>query len=96
MGLVHGHEVKVAEDHPGLEVKGLGDGAVALQLGPKDEHGPLGEGGEHDEEHDEECAQVGGGPGQRPGQLRHGLVERQVLEQLDGAGQDGHGCSLRR
>ena len=63
MSLVHGHEVKVSQDHPGLEVKGLHDGAVALQLGAKNEHCPLGECGEHDKEHDEEGAKVGSGSG---------------------------------
>jgi len=56
--------------------------AEALDLGAKEQVAELGEGEEDDEEHDGEPRQVLGAAAQGRRQLRHRLVEADVLEDL--------------
>lgn len=62
--------------------QGVLEGAEVLDLGPKEQVAQLGEGQEDDDEHDEEPSQVLGTAPQGGGQLSHGLVEADVLEDL--------------
>ena len=57
-------------------------GVEILEVWSEDEVAELGEGEEHDEEHDSEGCQVLGTAAQGRRQLRHRLVEADVLEYL--------------
>lgn len=63
----------------------LDESAKVFHLGPKKQVAKLGIGEKHDEEHDSEAQDVLGTAGQRGGELSHGFVEADVLEDLAGA-----------
>ena len=85
VGVFDGGKVEVAEDEAELGEAGVRDGVKVLDLGAEHEEGELREGHEDDAEHDGEGPDVRRAALQRPGELRHGLVEGDVLEDLDDA-----------
>lgn len=61
------------------------ESAKVLHLGPKNQVAKLGIGEEDNEEHDSEAQDVLGTASQCGGELGHGLVEADVLEDLQGS-----------
>ena len=64
------------------DLQGVLKAAEVLDLGAEQQVAQLREGQEDDHEHDPEACQVLGTATQGGGQLRHGLVEADVLEDL--------------
>jgi hypothetical protein len=62
--------------------QGILEVAEVLNLGSKQQVAELGEGQEDDDEHHKEPSQILGAGAQGGGQLGHGLVEADVLENL--------------
>ena len=96
LGALEGVPVKVAEDGPEEGEDRVGEGGVVLHGGAEDHVAGLAEGHEDDDEHEPESGQVLAALDQRAGQLGHGLVEADVLEELDPAEEDGHGRRVVR
>ena len=84
-------EVKIAQNRPQQGEHGRVKGAVVGKRCPEEQVAQLGVGKEDDEEHDAEAGNVAATTVQCAGQLRHRLVEGDVLEQLHPGEEDADG-----